>query len=248
MILLPGKLNLKSAFILFTGLILATVSYFVVNVNISGYSIISVLFIMALAVPSFLAIIRGMDGRGVILILILGVYAIVLETIAIITGFPYSGFHYTGIIGLKLLGYTPFTVPFAWLPIFLGCAYLAKESVDGLPGFLLLTAFLAVLCDMVIDPMAVALRFWVWDNPGIFYGVPLQNFAGWLLTGFLAALILLAVLRDGFREMPEGSVSSLYLIMCFWTAASLFTGLEVPFITGTVIITLILYRTGLRLW
>ncbi|MGJ7029448.1 MULTISPECIES: hypothetical protein [Methanothermobacter] len=59
MILLPGKLNLKSAVILFTGLILATVSYFVVNVNISGYSIISVLFIMALAVPSFLAISGG---------------------------------------------------------------------------------------------------------------------------------------------------------------------------------------------
>ncbi|MGB9838361.1 bisanhydrobacterioruberin hydratase CruF [Methanothermobacter sp.] len=238
----------KSIIILLVGIILAFSSYFVTRVNIGGYSAVSVVFIISMALPSFISIIRDLRGRGVILILVLGAYAILIETAAIVTGFPYSEFHYTGLIGLKILGHTPFTVPFAWLPLFLGSAYLAKESTGGKLKFLGLSTILVVLTDVVIDPAAVALNFWVWSDPGIFYAVPLQNFAGWVLSGFIASLILLVVLGDSVKEMKAGTISSLYLIMCFWTAACLFLGLEIPFITGLTLLALILIKTGSKLW
>ncbi|WP_226891206.1 bisanhydrobacterioruberin hydratase CruF [Methanothermobacter thermautotrophicus] len=237
-----------SIVILLTGILLAVSSYFVSGVRIEGYWILSVIFIISMAVPSFISTMGSLKSRGFLLILLLGIYAISIETLAIITGFPYSEFHYGDMIGLKILGYTPFTVPFAWLPLFLGSAYLAKESVEGRAKFMVLATLIAVLTDVVIDPAAVNLRFWVWENPGIFYGVPLQNFAGWILSGLGAAMISLLVAGDSLQEMGNGTVSSLYLIMCFWTGVCLFRGLEMPFIVGLTLIALILRTSKFKLW
>lgn len=242
------NVNLESTMILIAGIILAISSFFVVNIDISGYSTISVVFITALALPSLLAIIKNLEGRGLALILLLGVYAILIETAAIITGFPYSEFHYTDAIGLKIFGYTPFTVPFAWLPLFIGSAYLATKFTERRFLFLIIATVFVVLSDIVIDPAAVALKFWVWESYGPFYGVPLQNFMGWVLSGFIAALIYLLLLGDRYKDIPDGAVSSLYLIMCFWTAACLFLGLELPFLSGLILIAVILRKSHFKIW
>ncbi|MEM9567996.1 MAG: carotenoid biosynthesis protein, partial [Cyanobacteria bacterium P01_E01_bin.34] len=49
-------------------------------------------------------------------------------------------------------------------------------------GGMMLTAW-----DFVLDPAMTQLLvpFWEWLTPGHFFGVPLQNFGGWLLTGCL---------------------------------------------------------------
>jgi len=245
---MSDKAGRTSLLILLLGIILALSSYPVTGMRIEGYWILSVIFIISMAIPSFISTIGSLGSRGFLLILLLGIYAISIETLAIITGFPYSEFHYGDMIGPKILGYTPFTVPFAWLPLFLGSAYLAKESVEGRAKFLVLAALIAALTDVVIDPAAVALKFWVWLRPGIFYGVPLQNFAGWILSGLGAAMISMLLAGDSLQEMGNGAVSSLYLIMCFWTGACLFLGLEIPFIVGLTLIALILRTARFKLW
>jgi putative membrane protein len=57
--------------------------------------------------------------------------------------------------------------------------------VAVLAGAALMTA-----ADLLIDPVATrVLHFWTWHQPGIFYGVPLVNFAGWFaVSGMLLAL------------------------------------------------------------
>ncbi|MBN2053490.1 carotenoid biosynthesis protein, partial [bacterium] len=47
-------------------------------------------------------------------------------------------------------------------------------------GALILTAL-----DLAVDPVEVARGVWVWHRPGLYFGIPLQNFAGWFLTGFI---------------------------------------------------------------
>ena len=39
--------------------------------------------------------------------------------------------------------------------------------------------------DVAMDPMMVAGQHWVWETEGAYFGIPLQNFAGWWLTGFV---------------------------------------------------------------
>ena len=47
-----------------------------------------------------------------------------------------------------------------------------------------------LLMDVVLDPGAVALGFWVYPGGGAFYGVPLSNYAGWVLSATVAVVVL----------------------------------------------------------
>jgi putative membrane protein len=50
---------------------------------------------------------------------------------------------------------------------------------------------LAVLAmDVVLDPGAVALGFWTYLAGGAFYGVPLSNYLGWVLSATVTVLVL----------------------------------------------------------
>jgi len=124
-------INLKdySKIIYISALALLIAAFFVANVEIGPEtSIISVIFIISLAIPSFAAVMVWLGWKkGLALIAVLSAYALVLKTIAILTGVPYSEFCYNELIGAKLFGTTPFTVPFAWLPLFIGSLYLASE-------------------------------------------------------------------------------------------------------------------------
>ena len=230
-----------------TGVILAIVAFFVTNVPIKPeMSYISGIFIVALSIPCYLAVIKWLKlGNGILFLIIMSLYAISIETFAIITGFPYSEFTYTNLIGFKVLGYTPYTVPFAYVPLFIGSIYLASLRIRSFWKIALIAAFFVLIADLVLDPAAVALNFWVYKSSGIFYGVPLMNFLGWILTGFLAALISIGVLKNELFNIykPKGLVSSLFLILCFWAPACFYLKLWVPGIIGMFFLIFILFET-----
>ena len=56
-------------------------------------------------------------------------------------------------------------------------------------SFIILTAFFVMLLDLVLDPLAVSEKRWGWELPGVYYGIPILNFFGWLLVPLLILLI-----------------------------------------------------------
>lgn len=66
---------------------------------------------------------------------------------------------------------------------------------------LLLTAFLFAFIDMVIDPVALRGNRWFlgeiyyYPDPGIHFGVPLANYAGWAVVGLIALAIYFSLER-----------------------------------------------------
>jgi putative membrane protein len=252
-----------SKYFYLTAFILIIVAFFVAKVEINPQmSNISAVFIIALSLPCYAAMILWLGWKkGLVTIVVISIYALVIETLAIITGFPYSPFQYTGLIGAKVLGYTPFTVPFAYVPLFLGCIYLAsqrtllkngdkdKNGKTLLPKLLFIaaTSLLVLAADLVLDPAAVALNFWNYLWPGFFYDVPLVNFLGWILTGALASGLALLVLGDSLRQHPpRGVVSSLFLILIFWSAVCFYLSLFIPGLIGIIFVIYILKETGRR--
>ena len=252
-----------SKYFYITAVILIVVAFFVANVEIkSQMANISAIFIIALSLPCYTAMILWLGWKkGLVTIVIFSIYALIIETLAIITGFPYSPFEYTGLIGTKVFGYTPFTVPFAYVPLFLGCIYLAGNmtilkngSKDIKSGetplgpkihFIAATALLVLAADLVLDPAAVALNFWNYLWPGFFYDVPLANFLGWILTGALASGLALLVLGASLEQPPpRGVVSSLFLILSFWSAVCFYLGLLIPGLIGVIFLIYILKETG----
>lgn len=63
--------------------------------------------------------------------------------------------------------------------------YLAMQTSERmrLPWYLKPAhdALLAVNFDWLMDPLAVKLNWWVWDEPGAYFGVPLDNYVGWII-------------------------------------------------------------------
>lgn len=241
-------MNRASKIFLILAFLLIILAFFMVNFQDKAQKTpISDLFIILMAIPSYYALYRWLGlGKSVSILLILSLYAFTIETFAIITGFPYSSFHYTDQIGYKIAGLTPYTLSFAYVPIFLGSIYLASTISRNIYSYFLITTFLVLLVDLMLDPAAVALKFWIYESPGIFYNIPLMNFLGWILTGFIAALISYPLLgKELFQSKPSAVVSSFFLILSFWMSVCFNMELFIPGLIGLILILVVLWVTRL---
>jgi putative membrane protein len=52
------------------------------------------------------------------------------------------------------------------------------------------SAVVMTVWDLVVDPIlsGPSARAWIWENGGPYFGIPIQNYAGWLLTTFTVYL------------------------------------------------------------
>lgn len=202
----------------------------------------SIIAVSMISLPAFYGIWKIYGRRGIVAIIALGVFALIIETIGIYTGFPYSTFEYTMPFGYKLLGTTPWTVCIAWSPLVIGAWLLAQIWFK--PYWARFLAYLGILVctDIVLDPGAVARGLWKYTNGGLWYDVPLQNFVGWIISGTIAYVILKLVLKpvplsDGVAVSEYLWIGSLSLILSIflWTGANGGYQLWLPAIIGMIL-------------
>jgi len=215
------------------GAVFISSSYFMARFSdVPVFSQVSGVFIVALATPSYVALVLWAGAkRGLTALTFLSILPVLVEAAAIFTGFPYGEFTYSGRLGFMFLGVVPWSVAFAYPPILLGSmAYASRLRADRL-GFSALSAIFNVAVDLVVDPGAVHSGFWGWAEPGAYYGVPVVNFLGWLLTGFLYANVFYS-LTGGETPIDARVSSSLFLVLCFWAGYLLINGLYLPAALG----------------
>ncbi len=199
-----------------------------------------------IGLPAFVALFRHLGPRRAVLALLaLSAFAYAIETVGVTTGLPYGVFSYGDALGPKALGLVPYLLPVSYLPLVIG-AVAAAWGPRGLPTRVALSALILVLLDGVLDPGAVALGFWTYPGGGFYLGVPLSNFAGWLLSGAMAAALLLSL---GRRQTPPppGALDGAVLALAFWTGVATLSGLFLPAALGATLFSLFLARrTSLR--
>jgi putative membrane protein len=118
-----------------------------------------------------------------------------MEEIGVRTGLIYGPYHYSDMLGSKL-GHVPILIPLAWFMMIYPSWMLARALLSGierrgaagLAGGALVAAMVMTAWDTVMDPGMSAAGNWIWEEGGAYFGVPLQNYFGWLLTTFLAYL------------------------------------------------------------
>jgi len=198
--------------------------------------LISAALIVLLALPSYYHLARSRDlVHAVILIAGLSLLSMGVEAIGVMTGVPYGPFHYAASIGTAVIGPVPWTVGFAYVPLLLGACTLAGRFLPGRPLFVQAGASAAILvvADLVLDPGAALLGFWIWAEPGSYYGIPVSNYIGWLITGTAYSALVLGVTH---RSLPVPVATSLLLIVSFWTGVALGAGMHVPVVIGLGVI------------
>lgn len=106
------------------------------------------------------------------------------------SGFPFGPYHYTPTLQPQLAG-VPVLVPLAWL-MMLPPAWAVAQRITGRrsgAAFVAVSALALTAWDAFLDPQMVQWGLWSWDRPGVYYGVPLSNFAGWLLVSGLITVL-----------------------------------------------------------
>lgn len=178
------------------------------------------LSILLFAAPAYWATITGLGGkRGSLLLLLLGVYAIGIESFALATGWPYGKFTYTGSLGVPLPGSVPWTIALAWPPLLLGAVSLARRYFRRATVWIPLAVFVLTAADLVLDPGAVGMGYWQYTDGGFWYGVPFSNYFGWMISGAGGVLLYRTVAGTPHSSMMVEDSYRGYL--AFWTGVCL---------------------------
>ena len=208
--------------------------------DVPGTSVGSFIATFLIAAPSAIGLFRWIGPRRALLsILALAGFAYAIETTGVATGFPYGEFRYGEALGPKAFGLVPYLLPVSYLPLVLGAVGAAGGG--RIVSRTLKAAVLLVALDAVLDPGAVRLGFWEYVEGGFYYGVPLSNYLGWLLSGALGAAVLLLVGRPR-SVTPPGLLDSSIIAVAFWVGIAVFTGLVLPALFGVVLFLFLLVR------
>jgi bisanhydrobacterioruberin hydratase len=106
-----------------------------------------------------------------------------LEVVGVKTGYVFGSYSYGNVLGLKLFE-VPLIIGFNWVVIILGAIGIASRIHKSSFQIALLTGTFAVLFDLMLEPVAIKLGYWTWDNGFI----PLQNYYAWFGIAFFASL------------------------------------------------------------
>jgi len=193
-------------------------------------------------------------GRARTLALLLwgGAVALVAELVSTRVGVPFGLYHYVGDTrGAELyLGNVPFFSPLSFP--FLAYAALCRargalgpawaSTRAGRARTVVVGGALMMLLDLVIDPLAVRGGRWflghIFDYPegGIYFGVPLSNFVGWLVVGWITLGGLVWTARGPSRPGSPALGSALYyLVLAVNLTVTLWIGEMVLAATGIVV-------------
>jgi putative membrane protein len=159
--------------------------------------------------------VHGLRGP-VALLAVAGGGGLLVEAVGVHTGVPFGAYAYTGDLGAELLG-VPVLVPLAWTMMAWPALVVGRTLAGRLPAALVGGAALAAW-DLFLDPQMVDAGHWTWAHPApglpLVPGVPLTNYAGWLLVSVAMIAALDRLLPR--HTAPSGPAAALYL----WTYGS----------------------------
>ena len=153
--------------------------------------------------------------------------ASLFEMMSLRTGFPFGHYEFTTLMGPKVFG----------LPILLALAYLGMGYVSWVLAILILDSEDKPLCgsNLLLAPLIASLamlawdfsmdivwadidRAWIWRDGGMYFGVPLSNFAGWFLTTYVFNQCFAFYVRDR-ASVPQSS-ARWRLAVAFYAASA----------------------------
>ena len=148
------------------------------------------------------------------------------------TGYPFGPYSYTSQLGWKFFDLVPFNIPTSWFYMLycslaiVGRVATPREDGRGKWAWAVAAGFILTAWDVSMDPAMVKTTHWLWHLApeaqqttlervfvsDVFYGMPLSNWLGWLLTGIIVARVMLAIVPP-VRWTREVSPSRFPLVL-----------------------------------
>lgn len=191
--------------------------------------------VIAMRLPLIAGLLPLIDRTAATALIALTAYAYGIEYVGTTTGIPYGQFSYGVSLGPMLFGKIPLALPVFFVPLvvnsYLLCLLFLDDHTDRTIVRRLVVVAAVLGMDLILDPAAVALGFWTYGG-GLYYGVPLSNFVGWIVS----ATIAVTVFDWGFEWMSvferlqrcEFMLDSLVSFVIFWGIVNAYFGNLVP--------------------
>ncbi|HEY7652835.1 MAG TPA: carotenoid biosynthesis protein [Methylomirabilota bacterium] len=169
-----------------------------------------------------------------------GGVALVAELVSTRVGVPFGLYHYTGATrGAELFlenvpFFSPLSFPFLAYASFclarraLGTAW--ASTLTGRARAVLVSGALMMLLDVVIDPLAVRGGRWFlghifyYPGGGLYFGVPVSNFLGWLAVGWLTVGGAVWLMPRARLGSPALGIGLYYLVLVVNLTITLWIG------------------------
>jgi putative membrane protein len=126
---------------------------------------------------------RDWNRYFAIFVVISAIAGYLVELIGVETGIIFGNYVYGDTLGYKLYD-VPLIIGLNWFLLVYSCGMVANIFKFGIILKSFIGAMLMVIIDISIEPVAVSLDFWTWQD-GV---IPIQNYAGWLITAFFLHL------------------------------------------------------------
>lgn len=162
---------------------------------------------------------RGGLGFALVLLVVTVGTGFVAEAVGVATGVPFGHYSYAGSLGPRLIG-VPLVIPLAWTMMAYP-AWVVGRVVTRHPVRRVLVGALALASwDVFLDPQMVDAGHWRFaaGNGPALTGIPLINFAGWLLVAVVLMVLLTGALPGPAAEARETDAVPVALYL--WTYAS----------------------------
>ncbi|AZB42302.1 carotenoid biosynthesis protein [Bacillus sp. FJAT-42376] len=145
--------------------------------------------------------------------------SIFAEHLGVEYGILFGDYYYTRDFGPQLMS-VPIAIGFAWLMIIAGSHALLKAVLPEAPAviFSAIGALLAVMIDLIIDPVAYEVKnYWVWTADSFYYNIPFSNFSGWFITAFVLHMIIQLAGKKTFKQVPlwQNRIVLVYFLVLF---------------------------------
>lgn len=180
----------------------------------------------------------------------LTVYSYLIEFIGVKTGLPYGNFSYGIELGPMIAGKVPLGLPLFFIPLVINSYILSillfPEKTEN-PFYLFsLPLGTVILLDLILDPAAVAINFWSYSG-GVFYGVPITNYLGWVLSAGVAVTIITVSLNNSkLRKRVENCnfiLDDMVSFVLLWGIVNLYFLNLLPVLL-TVLLIVLLVKSG----
>ncbi|BAG05910.1 MULTISPECIES: gamma-carotene 1'-hydroxylase CruF [Microcystis] len=168
------------------------------------------------------------------------------ELLGTSTGFPFGHYRYLSGLGYKIAGLVPFTIPLSWFYLGFSAYIIARVGLSTLAipqwlqnlGAIAIGAVLLTSWDFVLDPAMSqsTIPFWIWEQPGAFFGMPYENFTGWFGTGCVFMTVATLIWQVQPVKLPSQDLTLPFVMYLgnfgFATVMSIGAGIYPPIFLG----------------
>jgi putative membrane protein len=115
----------------------------------------------------------------------------ICEILGVNYGLIFGDYVYLDNLGFKILG-VPILIGFNWIILTLITGSLSSLLTSNIYYSVFWGAIFMILLDLLIEPVAPLLGFWVFDNQQ----VPVQNYIGWFVIGIVTQYLFQKYFKD----------------------------------------------------